>query len=246
MTAMLPLLAGALAIGVALGLLGGGGTVLTVPLLQISLGLDTTQAVAMSLPVVAAASATGALAAWHRGVLQIGATLGLALTTSVGAYLGAAVGRGLSPHMHARLLAATLAVAAVMMWWRREAATERPVPAVPARLAAAGLAVGVVTGMVGVGGGFLLVPALVTLGGYTFDRAVPASLLVIACSAAVGALGYAGRVAIPWPTVGVLAAAAAAGVLAGRRLGHALPPGALHTAFSILLLLTAGYVLTAH
>ena len=83
---MLTLLAGAAGIGAALGLLGGGGTVLTVPLLTPLLGVDTTHAVAMSLPIVAVAKLAGALTAWRRGTLVVAPTLVLAAATSSGAY----------------------------------------------------------------------------------------------------------------------------------------------------------------
>lgn len=242
---MLTLLVGAAGIGAALGLLGGGGTVLTVPLLHALLGVDTSHAVAMSLPVVAAAAAVGAFTAWRRGALAVGPTLVLAAAASSGAFLGALAGRQLSSGTQSLLLAATLVTAAAALWRplvRKEGGARRT----PWLLAAAGLAVGVVTGVVGVGGGFLIVPALVTLGGYSLDRAVPASLFVIALSASAGAVGYAGHVDVPRGTVAIVAAAAVVGVIAGGRVGARIPAAPLQRAFALFLLVNAAYMLATH
>ena len=242
---MLTLLAGAAGIGAALGLLGGGGTVLTVPLRHAVLGVDTTHAVAMSLPVVAVAAAVGAFIAWRRGVLAVAPTLVLAAATSSGAFVGALAGRRLSAATQSLLLAATLVAAAAALWRplvRKAVVPRRP----PWLLATAGLAVGVVTGVVGVGGGFLIVPALVTLGGFSLDRAVPASLFVIALSASAGAVGYAGHVDLPWATVAIIAAAAVLGVILGARVGARIPAAPLQRTFSLFLLVNAAYMLAVH
>jgi uncharacterized membrane protein YfcA len=241
---MLTLLAGAAGIGAALGLLGGGGTVLTVPLLHALLGVDTTHAVAMSLPVVAVAAAAGAFSAWRRGALAIAPTLVLAAATSSGAFLGALAGRQLSSATQSVLLAATLVAAAAALW--RPLVRPGDARRTPWLLAAAGFGVGGVTGVVGVGGGFLIVPALVMLGGYPLQRAVPASLFVIALSASAGALGYAGHVDVPWGTVAVIAAAAVLGVIAGGRVGARLPAAPLQRVFALFLLVNAAYMLATH
>jgi uncharacterized membrane protein YfcA len=241
---MLTLLAGAAGIGAALGLLGGGGTVLTVPLLHALLGVDTAHAVAMSLPVVAVAAAAGAFSAWRRGALAIAPTLVLAAATSSGAFLGALAGRQLSSATQSVLLAATLVAAAAALW--RPLVRPGDARRTPWLLAAAGFGVGGVTGVVGVGGGFLIVPALVMLGGYPLQRAVPASLFVIALSASAGALGYAGHVDVPWGTVAVIAAAAVLGVIAGGRVGARLPAAPLQRVFALFLLVNAAYMLATH
>jgi uncharacterized membrane protein YfcA len=241
---MLTLLAGAAGIGAALGLLGGGGTVLTVPLLHALLGVDTTHAVAMSLPVVAVAAAAGAFSAWRRGALAIAPTLVLAAATSSGAFLGALAGRQLSSATQSVLLAATLVAAAAALW--RPLVRPGDARRTPWLLAAAGFGVGGVTGVVGVGGGFLIVPALVMLGGYPLQRAVPASLFVIALSASAGALGYAGHVDVPWGTVAVIAAAAVLGVIAGGWVGARLPAAPLQRVFALFLLVNAAYMLATH
>ena len=240
---MITTLLGAIAIGAALGLLGGGGTLLTTPLLHAVLGVDTRVAIAMSLPVVAVAAATGAADAWQRGRLLLGPALALAATTALGGLAGARIAQALSADTLSLLLAATLSVAAVVLWRSSQrAASPQRAGHAPLLLAAVGLAVGVLTGMVGVGGGFLIVPALVAFGGYALEQAVPASLFVIAVSTSAAAAGYVGRVAVSWPTVALVAAAAGCGVLGGSRVGRRLPPAALQRAFALVLAVTAGYM----
>ncbi len=244
---LVAVLVGALVIGSALGLLGGGGTILTVPLLHGLLGVPTPQAVAMSLPIVAIAAASGAVVGWRRRAFAVTPTLGLAVTTAAGAYAGALVGQILLARTQSTLLGITLVAAAIAMWRGGRGAPAPPSPATqraPVRLALAGMGVGLVTGLVGVGGGFLIVPALVTLGGYALAEAVPASLFVIAVSATSGAVGYR-AVPVAWGTVLIIAVTAAAGVVLGAAAGRRLAPRRLRTAFSFVLVAAAGYVLAA-
>ena len=214
---LLTVLGGAGLIGALLGLLGGGGTILTVPLVQAVLGLDTRHAVALSLPVVAAAA-------------------------SVGAFFGSQVGRALPSATQALLLSSTLVVAAVVMWRRRDGAVEASSGLRhPAALLATGAAVGVLTGLVGVGGGFLVVPALVALGGFSAADAVRTSLVVITFSATTAALGYR-AVPVAWNTAAVMALAASAGVAAGTVAGLRLPPRLVNRLFPVGLLVAAVFI----
>lgn len=245
----LVVLAGALVVGATLGLLGGGGTVLTVPLVRMLLGLDTPHAIALSLPVVAAAAGTGSFVAWRRGFLSPGPAIELAATTSIGAWFGARAAQHLQPATQSLLLGITLLAAATLLWHR----ARRP-PAAGHRdtlrgrrvwLALTGIGVGVLTGVVGVGGGFLIVPALVLLGGYTALEAVPISLFAITFSAGTATIGYR-AVAVAWDTALVMAVAAVAGVLAGGALGRRLDPVRLQAVFVVVLFAAAGYILINH
>lgn len=241
-TPLLTVLGGAGLIGALLGLLGGGGTILTVPLVQAVLGLDTRHAVALSLPVVAAAAATGALLHWRAGRLEPLRALGIAVAAAVGAFIGARVGRALPSATQALLLSSTLVVAAIAMWRRRDAGPDAQArPRHTVALLATGIAVGMLTGLVGVGGGFLVVPALVALGGFTPAAAVRTSLVVITFSATTAAVGYRG-VPVPWHTAGVMALAAAAGVAAGTVAGLRLPPRFLNRLFPAGLLVAAVFI----
>lgn len=246
MTALV-VLGGALLIGATLGLLGGGGTVLTVPLVHALLGLDTRHAIALSLPVVAVAAATGSVVAWRRGLLALEPALQLALATSAGAWVGAAIAQHLATRTQSLVLATTLLVAAVFLWLRRRVVrshTRDTTMRGRLLLLVTGVGVGVLTGVVGVGGGFLIVPALVMFGGYTALDAVPISLFAITFSAATAAVGYR-AVPVAWGTVAVMAAAASSGVLAGGALARRLNPAHLQAVFAVVLLGASGYIFLA-
>lgn len=239
---LLTVLGGAGLIGALLGLLGGGGTILTVPLVQAVLGLDTRHAVALSLPVVAAAAATGALLHWRAGRLDPLRAVGIALAASLGAFVGARIGRVLPSATQALLLSSTLVVAAIVMWRRRDAASgDVATTRHTAALLATGVGVGTLTGLVGVGGGFLVVPALVALGGFTAAEAVRTSLVVITFSATTAALGYTG-VDVPWDTAAVMAVAASLGVAGGTTAGLKLPARLVNSLFPVGLLLAAVFI----
>ena len=105
------------------------------------------------------------------------------------------------------------------------------------------LGVGAMTGLVGIGGGFLVVPALVLLAGLSMKRAVGTSLLVIAMNSAAGFSGYLGRVQVPWGFVLGFTAVAAAGILVGTHLGRYVSQRALKQAFAVFLLAMGGFIL---
>ena len=241
--ATLAVAAGAMLIGVALGLLGGGGTILTVPMVRALLGVDTRHAVAISLPVVAIAAGAGAFAGWRRGAIAIRPTLAMASVTTTGSYLGARLAHLMSTETQTLLLGITLICAAALTWRRGRAASSEPAATgqSPYLLAMTGVGVGLLTGVVGVGGGFLLVPALVAVGGYSVAEAVPTSLFVIAMSASGAAVGYR-DVPAPWATVALVAGAAVVGVIVGGRTGHRLKPATLQAALSVVLVAAAGYL----
>src|SRR5688572_22650780 len=155
-------------IGLSLGMLGGGGSTLTVPVFVYVLGFDPKSAIAMSLPVVGAASLVGAASHWRAGQVQVKTALLFGLVAMAGSFLSA---RLLAPRVSGGLQLALLAIvmlaAAVSMFrnagGRRQAEGSSARPASPPILAAVALAVGTLTGLVGIGGGFLIVPALVLL-----------------------------------------------------------------------------------
>jgi uncharacterized membrane protein YfcA len=103
--------------------------------------------------------------------------------------------------------------------------------------------VGLITGIVGIGGGFLIVPALVLLGGVAMKQAVGTSLLVIAMNCASGFAGYLGRVTIPWTFVASFTAVAAIGILVGTALARHVPQRALKQAFAVFLIVMGTFIL---
>ncbi len=246
-------LAAGFVIGLSLGLLGGGGSILTVPVFVYLLGFDAKQSIAMSLAVVGATSAFGAAGHWRAGNVNLRVALIFGVVAMAGSYLGARLAVFFSGAVQLALFAIIMLVAAVFMFRRRDAeagqgnGSPRGASRMPfALVAVEGLAVGVVTGLVGVGGGFLIVPALVLLGGLPMKEAVGTSLLVIAMNSAAGFSGYLGQVEIAWAFVALFTGVAVPGILAGTYLTAFVPQAALRRAFALLLIVMGAAILYAN
>lgn len=185
-------------IGLSLGLLGGGGSILTVPVFVYLLGFEAKEAIAGSLAVVGATSLFGAVGHWRAGNVNLRVAAVFGAVAMPGAYLGARLAAFVSGGVQLTLFAGVMLLAAWFMFRPRNAAEEdaagEHARGMPLWLIAAqGLAVGLLTGLVGVGGGFLIVPALVLLGKVPMKQAVGTSLLVIAMNSAGGSPATGGR-----------------------------------------------------
>ena len=242
-------LALAAVIGVSLGLLGGGGSILAVPLLAYVAGMEPREAVAGSLFVVAVTSAVSLISHARRGNVRwrIGALFGAA--SMFGAFAGGLIG--------GRIPGTVLMIAFALMMLVTAAAMLRRRKAVPAsstggkkpslsrrRILADGLIVGLVTGMVGAGGGFLVVPALALLAGLPMSAAVGTSLLVITMKSVAGLGGYLTVISLDWQLILLVTGAAVAGALLGSQLTDRIPEDGLRKAFGIFVLIMGGLVLT--
>jgi len=242
----------ALFIGISLGLLGGGGSILTVPVLHYILGYDVKSAVPMSLVVVGLTSAVGALTHWKAGTLHVRTALSFGPPAVLGAFLGAELGLKASPRLQLAVLAVVMVLAALTMFFgsvvmTATTATTATIPITGGRLPLVPLvggAVGLLTGFAGVGGGFLYVPALVVLGGLPMRKAVGTSLALILLSCIAGVTRYHGSQPIDWRAVALFTAIALVGVLLGSRLVSHVSQTLLRKAFAALLLLMGGLVLT--
>ncbi|MFI8195355.1 sulfite exporter TauE/SafE family protein [Streptomyces sp. NPDC085942] len=242
MTALvLAVIAGAV-VGLALGALGGGGSVLAVPALIYLLGLTPAAATSAALIIVTATSATALYAhtregnvAWKTGALF--AAAGIAP-----AFLAGAVAGRLSAAVLTAAFAAVAALAAVRML--RPSASEPPGRVRPGKAAGAGAGLGAVTGFLGVGGGFLAVPALVSVLGLRMRQAVGTSLLVITVNslAALTARTGAGG-GLPWEIIGPFTGAAILGAWDGKRLAAKISGTTLQKAFAGVLLAVATFML---
>jgi uncharacterized membrane protein YfcA len=235
-------------IGVALGLLGGGGSLLTVPVLVYALGVPAKQAVAMSLPIVGVASLVAAWSHSRHGRVRLAMAVPFGLAAMAGAVAGARVSRLLDPAVQLVLLGVVMLAASLSML--RGAASETsavPRPARPRGLVLlAGAGVGLLTGALGIGGGFLIVPVLVLLVGLPMPQAVGTSLAIIAATAAAGIAGYAGTVAVPWSFVILFTAVTVGGSLVGARLSGVVPAASLRRAFALFLFVAGAYILYAN
>ena len=229
-------LAAAIVIGLLLGLLGGGGSILTVPVLVYLAGQDAQTAIATSLFIVAVTSAVALVPHARAGRVQWRTGLVFGAAGLAGAYAG---GRLAAYVPIAVLLAGfgllTAAAATVMIRSCRRPLRPKPHAGRLPLLLGLGVAVGLVTGMVGAGGGFVIVPVLVLLADLTMTAAVGTSLLVIALQAGAGLAGHLSNAAVDWPLALAITALAIGGSLAGARLAARVPAAMLRTSFGWFL-----------
>lgn len=233
----------ALAIGLAMGVLGGGGSIIAVPAFTFLLHLPPKDAIVTSLAVVGLAATAGAIGGFVRGVVPIAVSLTVGLSATIGAYAGAAAGARVSDHVQLAILAVVMFVAAVALWREQRTTVARVAHASTGLLAVLGLAVGALTGLVGVGGGFLIVPALAIGAGLPMQQAAAASLFVIALAAFSGLAGYLGHATLAWGFILPFGAIAAAGTLAGGTIALRLPQRRLQQAFAVSLVVLGSYLL---
>ncbi len=244
---MLPGLIGFVAVGLSLGLLGGGGSILAVPVLVYAMGLPAGVAVPMSLPVVGAAAAVGAYGRWRRGELRLAIVASFGITAMITAFAAARLGSGIPDRPRLLLFVAVMLAAAVVMWRR----SMRPPTAAPAtggtevRLSAvipAAIVVGVLTGLVGVGGGFLMVPAMVGFLAMPMAEATATSLAIIALNTLAAGAGWWGRVDLDWSLTALVTLAALGGMLVGTRLAPRFSARTLTRAFAVLLVVVGTFM----
>jgi uncharacterized protein len=243
----LPGFALAALIGLSLGMLGGGGSILTVPVFVYVLGFGAKQAIAMSLPVVGATSLVGAASHWRAGNLRPRTAIAFGLVTMAGSFLGARLSARIAGEVQLAILSLVILTAAALMYRGASRGGYRPAEGSSTAslplLGAAALGVGMLTGLVGIGGGFLIVPALVLLARVPMKEAVGTSLLVIAMNSLSGYLGYAGRTEVAWDVVIAFGAVAIAGILVGTWLVRFVSAPALRRGFAIFLVLIGVFVL---
>ncbi|WP_460802720.1 sulfite exporter TauE/SafE family protein [Microbacterium sp. GXF6406] len=243
----------AVSVGLALGTLGGGGSILTVPLLTYIAGMPPKEAIAASLLIVGVTSLSSLVVhARHRRVRwRTGLIFGAA--GMVGAFAGGLIGGQLPGAVLMVAFAIMMIATAIAMVTRKprrdtdqptaDAGTERAHSLPMLRTMLEGIVVGLITGIVGAGGGFLIVPALVLLGGLSMPVAVGTSLLVIAMKSFAGLAGYLTTVTLDWPLVAAVTAMAVLGALLGARLSGRIPADALQKVFGVFVLLTGTLVL---
>lgn len=235
----------AVLVGVSLGLLGGGGSILTVPLLAYVAGMEPKQAIATSLLVVGATSAVGAVSHARAGRVQWRTGLVFGLAGMAGAYGGGLLARFIpGTVLLIGFAVIMIATAVAMLRGRREVGAADAPRALPvAKIVLEGLVVGLVTGLVGAGGGFLVVPALALLGGLPMPVAVGTSLVVIAMKSFAGLAGYLSSVHIDWGLAVAVTAAALIGGVLGSRLTARVNPDALRKAFGWFVLAMSSVIL---
>ncbi|MFI1991027.1 sulfite exporter TauE/SafE family protein [Actinoplanes sp. NPDC020271] len=237
-------------IGILLGLLGGGGSILAVPALVYGAGLPLAAAVPTALLVVGISSAAALIPRLRAGLVQWRIAAIVGGTGAAAAFAGAAVNRLLDPRLVLIGFAALMATAG----WRMLGGTgdcggDCALPGgginwrgcLPKSIAA-GLGVGFLTGLFGVGGGFLIIPALVLLLGLSMPAAVATSLFIIVVNSAAGFAAHAGDAAIDFRIAAAFTLAAITGSLVADRFAPRLPTQRLQRAFAWLVFGIAAFV----
>lgn len=222
-------------IGLVLGMLGGGGAILTLPMLVYVVGLEPKAAIASSLFVVGATSLVGTSVHARAGAVRwkIGSIFGAA--AMVGAYVGGRLAHFVPSTVLLVMFGTMMLVTATAMLRGRKASEEVR----PMRLASAlglGGAVGIISGLVGAGGGFLIVPALTIFGGIAMREAIGTSLFVIALQSFAGFAGHVTHVHLDWTLLLTIAGAAMASSVVGARVGTKMSPTLLRQGFAWLVI----------
>jgi len=249
--------------GLALGALGGGGAILTVPVLVYAMGQSAHEATTSSLVIVGISAIAGAVAHARARRVRWGQGLAFGLLGTAGTTIGSKLAAALDATMLLVAFAVLLLIVATLMWRRSagqsstvEHGTEHPrtdiihlrprvhcncVAAVKVVLVATG--VGLLTGFFGVGGGFAVVPALVVALGFPMPVAVGTSLIVVTINSATALTArLASGIALDWRLIGVFTAAAVVGSLLGTRVAAIASPRLLTRVFASLLVVIAGYI----
>jgi uncharacterized membrane protein YfcA len=239
---------GAIAIGVSLGLLGSGGSIITVPVLVYLLGQDEKVAIAGSLFIVGSIALAGSLQYVRAGLIDWRNVLVFGAPGMAGTYLGALIAAYVPGVLQLGLFALVMLLASYMMLRPAKLTGTEHVPRESWKIALDGLVVGVITGLVGVGGGFLIVPALVLLGGVAIHRAVATSLVIIALKSYSGFYKYidvldAQNLQLDWPTILLVTGLGIAGSFLGARIARKMPQQRLKQGFGYFLVVMGLYIL---
>jgi len=242
---------GALLVGLSLGLLGSGGSILTVPVLIYLAGESEKVAIAESLGIVGAISFAGFIPYALKQKVHWRSVILFGLPGMAGTYGGAMIAEFVSGTFQLLLFAVVMLVAAVMMFRDKnhiKAAGENEISHAWWKIVLEGLAVGVLTGLVGVGGGFLIVPALVLLGGLPMGLAVGTSLLIIALKSFSGFYKYLDvlnglDLSVNWQLVLVFSLIGAVGSLIGNKVAGKISNERLKKGFAVFLILMGGYII---
>lgn len=255
-------------VGLSLGLTGGGGAIFAVPLLVYGLGLPAKEAVGISLAAVGTTSFAGFLHRWRLGEVELRTGLLFAIAGMLGAPVGAWLA-GFVPDAWLLLAFAGLMLAVAGRLWQQ---ASRPTPILPecpapetedgpscrrdaagtllltsrcaVLLTVAGVLTGILSGLFGVGGGFVIVPALVLFSGMSMHRAVGTSLMVVSLVSVSGiaSLMLSGRPVSPLVT-GLFVIGGITGLFAGQRIGRRLSGPVLQKVFVVAILAVAVFVL---
>lgn len=242
-------------IGLSLGLMGGGGSVLALPVLVYVMGVSPKSAIAMTLVIVGTVSLLGLIPHWRAGNVNLKTAIVFGTATMAGTFTGARIATlpFITDTLQMVLFGLVMLLAAGFMIRRSRhpAPPEDVLAAYPKPvcqycwlwLLTEGLLVGILTGLVGVGGGFAIVPALVLLAKIPMKQAVGTSLLIIIANSITGFLSYLGHVPLDWHLMIAFIMAASLGTLPGAYMARFISAQKLQKIFGYFLLAIATFVL---
>ncbi|MFN8571032.1 MAG: sulfite exporter TauE/SafE family protein [Gemmatimonadaceae bacterium] len=240
----------ALVVGFVLGLLGGGGSILALPIFLYVFHVDTKPAVAMSLAVVGMSAFIGFLTHWRQGTVRLRIAIPFGLFAMLAAFVTARLTHSVPASVQLGLFAVFAFSAAFFML--RDSLKPEPLATVPnekgpgtfgALLALQALGVGTLTSLIGAGGGFVIVPALVLLAKVPVKAAVGSSLLIITMNSLSGFAGYIGQVPIDWPLIATFTPIAALGAVTGTRFSRRVPQRRIKQGFAVLIVVLGSYLI---
>lgn len=248
----------AVCVGLSLGLIGGGGSILAVPILIHVMGVPIKSAIAMSLVIVGVVSLIGIIPHWRQGNVNFKTAVLFAPGAMLGAYIGArlAILPLVTPNFQLALFIGMMLLAAYFMIQKnhyesveqldlslsKDTETSFHIPswlAIPAE----GLGVGIITGLVGTGGGFMIIPALVLLGNTPIRQAIGTSLVIIVFKSASGFIGYLGSILLDINLIFTFTFAASAGMLLGAYLTQFIQAKQLEKGFGYFVIVVAIFML---
>lgn len=235
----------ALLIGASLGLMGGGGSILTVPVLVYALEMGAKEAIAMSLAIVGLTSLVGSLSHFKAGNINLKVAMIFGPVAMAGTFLGAKLAVYLSGATQLIIFAIVMIIASYFMFKGRKNLKDNSEDHTVhfALIAGPGIFVGILTGLVGVGGGFMIVPTLVLLAHVPMKQAVGTSLLIISLNSFSGFLGYMNTVPIEWAFLGKFSFFTIIGILAGSYFVKYISQDKLKKMFAIFLVIMGFFIL---
>ena len=245
-------------IGVTLGLIGGGGSILTIPVLVYLFSISPTLAISYSLFIVGFTSLVGAFNSYRKGLVNFKTVLLFGSSSITTVYLVRKFIIPIIPDVffkigsfnvtHALFVMVVFALlmlaASISMIREKKFESEEKAKSGPMRLMIYGVLIGLVTGFLGAGGGFLLIPALVILMKLPMKEAIGTSLLIIALNSLIGFLGDIGRHPIDWSFITIVSAIAIAGIFIGGYFNQKINSEKLKKGFGWFVLIVAVYIIT--
>jgi uncharacterized membrane protein YfcA len=234
----------AILIGFSLGLLGGGGSILTVPILVYVVGMEAKLSIALSLAIVGATSLVGVVSHTRAKNVDYKVAAIFGPIAMLGTFFGAKISQYLSGNVQLLIFSIIMLLASGFMLKGRKdvEAKENLKINIPLTIVQ-GLVVGIITGIVGVGGGFLIVPALVLIAGLSMRKAVGTSLFIIALNSFTGFFSYLGTVEVPWVFLGKFTAFSGVGIIIGSLLVNKVPQQKLKKVFAVFLIVMGFIIL---